>query len=161
KQGQAVLSPEVSPVAVLLTALGLAAWGAPLVVDRSRLVLARWLAAAGPAAARDDATGPLVAGALVEMAHVLVPFFLATAVVGAGAVIAQVGWSVNGTLLAPDLTRLSPARAWKRIFSAAGAMNLVKAVVKIAIVLGVAWHVLRRVGAEAVATPAMTSGALL
>jgi flagellar biosynthesis protein FlhB len=161
KEGQVVLSPEVSPVAVLFAALALASWGAPMALGRSRLVLGSWLAAVGPAAAGDAAVAPLAARALLEMAHVLVPFFLVTAVVGAGAVIAQVGWSPNASLLAPDLSRLSPARGARRIFSAAGAMNLAKAVVKIVVVLALATWILRQLGAEAVATPAMTPAALL
>ena len=161
KQGQVVLSPEVSPVAVLLAALALASWGAPVALGRSRLVLGSWLAAVGPAAAGDAAVLPLAARALLEMAHVLVPFFLVTAIVGAGAVVAQIGWAPNPALLAPDLARLSPARGAGRIFSANGAMNLVKAIAKIVVVLALATWVLRSTAGDVVTTPELSPAALL
>ena len=161
QHGQVVLSPEVSPVAVLLAALALGSWGAPIALDRSRIVLAGWLAAVGPAAAHDDPAWPMVVRTLLQIGAVLGPFFIATAVVGAGAVIAQVGWSVNPELAAPDIARLSPAKGLGRIFSASGAVNLVKAVVKIAVVLGVAYRVLVKTGTEAVAAPGMTLDGIL
>src|SRR5262249_55733507 len=105
KQGQVILSPEVSPVAVLLTALALASFGAPQLLARRRLLLRGWLAAAGPAAAGADPVGavwPLLTGAVGQLGHALLPFVLGLAVVGVGAVIAQVGWSVNGGLVLPD-----------------------------------------------------------
>ncbi|HYR96228.1 MAG TPA: EscU/YscU/HrcU family type III secretion system export apparatus switch protein [Candidatus Binatus sp.] len=161
RHGQVILSPEVSPVAVLLTALAIGSWGAPLVLERSRIALAGWLAAVGPTAAHDDPAGPMVVRTLLQIGAVLAPFFVATAAVGAAAVIAQVGWSVNPELVAPDAGRLSPAKGLGRIFSANGAVHLVKAVVKIVIVLGVAYRVLLRTGTEAVAAPGMTNDGIL
>src|SRR5262249_54015888 len=88
-------------------------------------------------------------------------FFVATAAVGATAVIAQVGWQVNPQNLAPDPTRLSPAKGLGRLFSANGAVLLLKAVLKIAVVLGVAYRVMLRTGAEAVPAPGMTLDGIL
>jgi flagellar biosynthetic protein FlhB len=161
RRGQIAVSSEVSPVAVLLAALALAAWGAPLVLDRSRLVLSSWLASVGPAAIHDDAAWPPIAGALLQIGTVLAPFFLTIAAVGAGAMIAQVGWSMNPELLAPDPGRVSVAKGAKRIFSANGAVNLVKAVVKILVVLGVAYRVLLRTGLDGIAAPGMSLDTIL
>src|SRR5437773_538458 len=57
--------------------------------------------------------------------------------------------------------RVSPANGLKRIFSANGAMNLVKAVVKIALVAAVAYRVLLRTGAEAIGASGMTPAELI
>jgi flagellar biosynthetic protein FlhB len=146
---------------VLLAALAVVSWGGPHAVARARLVLGGWLMAIGPAAAHDDAVWPLIARALGQVGSLLVPFFLATACVGVGAVIAQVGWSVNPEVVFPDLSRVSPASGWKRIVSTQGAANLVKAIAKIALVLGIAWRTLWRTGADAVAAPGMTPDVLL
>ena len=40
KHGQVALSPEVAPVAVLLAALALGSWGAPVALARGRTALA-------------------------------------------------------------------------------------------------------------------------
>jgi flagellar biosynthetic protein FlhB len=161
RHGQIVLSPEVSPIAVLLTALALGVWGAPHVLGHTRVWLGSWLAAVGPLAARDDATWPAIARALTDVARLLVPFFLATVVVGVGAVVAQVGWAATPELVMPDAARLSPGRGVQRIFSLAGAANLVKAVAKIMLVVLVAYRVGLATGLEAIATPAMTPGEIL
>jgi flagellar biosynthetic protein FlhB len=155
------LSPEVSPVAVLLAAIAIVTWGAPVTLERSRLVMRSWLAAVGPVGASDTGVDALLAQALLQVGGVLLPFLLATALVGAGAMIAQVGFGTYPNLLAPDPSRVSPAKGWQRIFSAAGAMNLVKAVLKIAVVLGIAWHVLWRVGTEALSATDMPLDVLL
>jgi len=92
KHGQVALSPEVAPVAVLLAALAIASWGAPLALARSRTALAGLLAASGPIAAHDDPVGPLLVRTLLTFGWLLSPFCAAAALVGSGAVIAQVGW---------------------------------------------------------------------
>jgi flagellar biosynthetic protein FlhB len=160
KKGQVPVSPEVSPVAVLLVALVVTTWGAPAMLAQSRLVLRGWLAASGPTAAHGDAVWPLLAHALLQLLGVLAPFFLATALAAGTAMVAQVGWRVNPSLLAPELGRMSPMKGFQRIFSVGGAANLLKAIVKIVVVLGLAWHVLKDVSADAVAAPLMSVDAL-
>jgi flagellar biosynthetic protein FlhB len=149
KLGQVVLSPEVAPVAALVAALAMAELGAPGLLRQARLALASWLAAIGPTAAHDDPVGPLVWRATVELLAVLAPFFVVVAVAGIGAVVAQVGWHPNPALVAPDPERISLTRGWKRIVSPHGVASLVKAIAKIAIVLGVAHRVVLADGAAA------------
>jgi flagellar biosynthesis protein FlhB len=155
KKGQIVLSPEVSPVAVLLAALAVASWGAPEMVARSRLVLRAWLAAVGPVGSSDDSLWPLFSQTLHELGTLFAPFFLMVSVVGVGTVIAQVGFQVNPELLMPQLSRLGLASGAKRLFSAQGTANLVKAVVKIVVVLTIAYQVLWAFGQMAIVAPAM------
>lgn len=155
KHGQVVLSPEVAPVAVMLAALTVASWGAPELVARSRIVLRAWLAAVGPVAANDDSVLPLFSQAAHELGTLFAPFFLMVAVVGVGTVVAQVGFQVNAELVLPQLSRLGLAAGAKRLFSAQGVANLVKAVVKITVVLTIAYQVLWSFGQMAIVAPAM------
>ncbi|MGH7894688.1 MAG: EscU/YscU/HrcU family type III secretion system export apparatus switch protein [Candidatus Binatia bacterium] len=155
RHGQVVVSPEIAPVAALFTALVMASWGAPILVRRTRTMLAGWLAAVGPTAAQDDPVAPLLWRATGELAAVLGPFFLAIAVVGIGTVIAQVGWHVTPELVAPDPERIGFERGRKRIFSLQGVANLLKAVAKIVLVLAVAQRVLVTFSAGALAASLM------
>ena len=164
RHGQVVLSPEISPVVVLLTALGLASVGAPLLLARSRLLLAGWLSAIGPAGAGNDvldAVLPLLARSGSQMGSVLVPFFIAVAVVGGVTVLLQVGWSINPELLIPDLNRMSPGNGIRRIFSTGGAVNLLKSLLKVVIVLLVAYRVLKHVGPGTIAATGMSPDEVL
>ena len=164
RQGQVVLSPEVSPVVVLLTALALASFGAPLLLARSRVMVGGWLAAVGPAGAGNDvldAVMPLLARSGTGMAGVLLPFFVAVAVVGGITVGLQVGWSPNPELLFPDVNRLSPGNGIRRIFSSGGAVNLVKSLLKIGVVFLVAYRVLKAMGPGTIAATGMSPAEIL
>jgi len=155
KKGQVLLSPELSPIAVLLMAVSIATVGGPLALSRTRGVLATWLAAVGPTAAHDDPTWPLVSRALQDVLGFLAPFFLATCVAGVAVVVAQVGWKVTPEVLAPDFGRISPAKGFKRLFSPTAAVELLKSVVKIGIVLVLADSVIKGFLGEVISTPGM------
>ena len=142
KKGQVVLSPEVSPVVVLCTVLMVASSGLPVLLARSRVILRTWLAAIGPLAAHDDSSWALLTRTLLDLLGTLAPFFLMAAAAGTGAVIAQVGWRVTPELALPKFERLSPANGWKRLFSPASVVNLVKGIVKIGLVGLVAYGVI-------------------
>ncbi len=155
KKGQVLLSPELSPIAVLLMAVTIATLGGPLALSRTRGVLASWLAAVGPTAAHDDPTWPLVARALKDVLAFLAPFFLATGVAGVGTVVAQVGWKVTPELIAPDPGRISPAKGFQRLFSPNAAAELLKSIVKIGIVLLLSYSVITGFLGDAISTPGM------
>lgn len=161
RHGQVVVSPEISPVAVLCLVLAVAAWGAPLLIDQTKVILVEWLAAAGPAAVNDDPVTPLAWRAVAGLGGVLGPFFLGIAVVGIGAVVAQVGWHPSPELVAPDPSRIGFAAGFKRLFSLQGVAGLVKAVVKIGLVAAVGWQVVVDVGGDALAASTMPVESIL
>jgi len=156
RRGQVVLSPEVSPVAVLFAILALATWGTPQVLGQLRTMIAQWLATIGPTVAADAAFGPLVARAVLGVASWLVPFLLLTGAIGVAAVVAQVGWNPRPSLLAPDVGRLSPGRGLRRIVSPQGAFVLAKSIAKVVVVLAVAYQTIRGILGAALATPLMS-----
>ncbi|HZP41929.1 MAG TPA: EscU/YscU/HrcU family type III secretion system export apparatus switch protein [Candidatus Binatia bacterium] len=158
KHGQVVRSGDLSPIAEILCALLLVSWGGPHLLEQSRTILRDWLQQAGPLAANHEGLGavaPLVGRTLVQTGTLLVPFFFAMALAGGGAVLAQVGWSPNPALLLPDANRVNPASGFRRLFSADGAMSLLKAALKIGVALALAYRVVRGVSADAVAAPRM------
>jgi flagellar biosynthetic protein FlhB len=66
----------------------------------------------------------------------LAPFFLAMIVVAIGSSVALGGFSINTEAMAPKLSKLSPLKGMKRIFSAKGLVELVKALAKFALIGG-------------------------
>jgi len=159
KHGQVAMSPEIAPVVVLGTILLVASSGAPALLRQGELVLRSWLAAVGPTAAHDDSPMPLLLRALREIGAVLAPFLLAIGAAGTAAVVAQVGFHPNAELLVPDPGRL--AGGPQRIFSLQSLANLVKSIVKIAVVGAVAWHVVAGLSQAAVAAPGMSAAEIL
>jgi flagellar biosynthetic protein FlhB len=155
RDGAIVVSPEIAPVAVLCLVLGIGTWGAPVLVHRTGAMLVEWLAAAGPIAAGDGPLGPLGWRTAASLAGALAPFFLAVALVGIGAVVAQTGFRLRPALAAPDPARITFAAGWKRLVSVDGVATLAKALAKIALVLGVGWRVLGSVGGGALDASAL------
>jgi flagellar biosynthetic protein FlhB len=164
KRGQVPRSVEIGPAAQLLVFLGIASVGAPWAVGQARNVMVTWLAAPARVAGHDDFVGaltPLAVGSAGAMLAVVAPLLLATAVVGIGVMVAQVGWQPNLELLAPDAARLSPGAGLRRVFSPDGLINLPKGILKMGLLFWAAYAVLLEVGSEAIATPDMTVDQLL
>jgi flagellar biosynthetic protein FlhB len=155
RDGVVVVSAEIAPVAVLGLVLGIGTWGAPVLVHRTGAMLVDWLAAVGPTAADDAPLGPLAWRTAVSLAGALVPFFVAVALVGMGAVVAQAGFRLRPALAAPDPARVTLAAGWQRLVSVDGVATLAKALAKIALVVGVGWRVLVGVGGDALGASAM------
>jgi flagellar biosynthetic protein FlhB len=164
KRGQVPRSMEIGPAIQLLVFLALASVGAPWALGQARSVMVTWLAAPARVAGHGDFLGavtPLATGSAMAMLAVCAPLLLATAVSGIGVMVAQVGWKPNLELVAPDLTRLSPAAGLRRVFSPDGLINLPKGLLKVGLLFWVAYEVLIEVGSQAVATPDMTTDQLL
>lgn len=159
EQGQVVLSPEVSPVLVLAAILAAASLGGPLLLRRSGALLRDSLRAVASGMADSEMRTGLVGPALLDMAALLAGVLVLVGAVGSAAVVAQVGLAFHPALILPKASRLGGG--WKRLWSGQSLAGLVKAVAKIGVVLGVAWHVLFSLGGASVAAPAMAPPELL
>jgi len=155
RRGAVVVSPEAAPTAALVAGLGVATVAGPALVRAGRLVIADWLAAAGSVSAHGDGVAPLAWRSAAALVPPLASVLLAVAAVGVGAVVAQVGWRPDPRLVAPDPARLRAAAGWRRIAWPHGAAALVKAMVKVALVLAVTWRILVSMGGDALDAAAL------
>jgi len=73
----------------------------------------------------------------------LAPLAGTLVVVALGVNFAQVGFVLSWKPLAPKLSALSPTRGFGRIFSKQGGVELVKSLIKVALIAGIAWLTLR------------------
>jgi flagellar biosynthetic protein FlhB len=78
----------------------------------------------------------------------LAPLLALVAVAGVAMNLSQSGLVLTGSALQPKLNRLNPGAGLKRLFSAEGLMNLVKAIVKMAVISLVVWMTLKGQFAE-------------
>lgn len=81
----------------------------------------------------------------------MAPLFAAALVAGVAINLVQVGFNVNTSRLSPQLDRINPAQGLKRIFSQRALFELVKAILKIAIVGLVTYFYVRGQLSEALA----------
>ena len=153
EQGQAPLSRE------LVTAAGLGA-------------VALTLAMAGPDLARglgarlrdmlvsDVSPGVALQQAGLAWASAAAPILGAAGLAGAAAVLLQTQFLLHGAALVPDLARLDPRRGLKRVFSLNNAVDVLKAVVKFAVMGWAVWSVMAGVWPVLGATTGWTAGTL-
>ena len=93
----------------------------------------------------DASTVPTLATSVLGVvALMLLPFAGLIAMAGVGASVAQNGFMISTKALAPKFSRISPAAGVKRLFSKRSAVELAKALMKIAVVGGVVtWTLLK------------------
>ena len=76
---------------------------------------------------------------LVQVAKVLVPLFLTFMLLAFGVLYSQVGLLFTWEPLTPKLNKLNPISGIKRLFSPNSLVTLVQNVLKVSLVVGVAW----------------------
>ena len=140
EEGNVPRSMEVISVVVLFTGLiGLTALGPRMVELGGSMFTRLW-----PDAGTQELTQANAVSLARELgwlfAAILAPFVGMIAVAGIGANVLQTGIMLSLKPIAPKANRISPATGLKRIFSKRGAMELIKSLIKIAVVAGaVAW----------------------
>ena len=136
EQGQTPLSRDV------VTVSGLAAM--TLVVAMLAPGLVRTLEHRLTAMLSNPATDPGVAlqNAALAILEFVLPIAGTVALAGSAAVLLQTGWLVHTEALMPDLTRLSPLRGIKRLFSMNNTIEAAKSLAKVAVIGWAVWHVL-------------------
>jgi len=142
ERGQVARSVELSSFLVLLASLLALAALAPQ-LGRG---LGRFLVGGIDAAftvSLDAGTLPILSRLWVgEALRLLAPLWLILLVVGIAASVAQVGFSVNGALLAPKPERIDPLAGFRRLFSKRSGFELAKSLVKMAMLLAITWWTL-------------------
>jgi len=143
EKGQVAISREIPSVAILLVALGVFSIAGSWMFGRLSTLMRHVFQNAATTERFDI---PLVTTILAQMVDqvfiVLLPIMGAALVAGVGAHVAQIGFLFTGKPLAPKLDKLNPIAGMKRFFSLRSLAELVKALVKVIIIGGVAVLVL-------------------
>ncbi len=85
----------------------------------------------------------LLNGMLTEMLLTLLPFFIFGVAITLLVSIYQVGWKVTTKPMQPKLSKFNPINGFKRIFSKDSLFELVKSIVKVAIIIYIAYSNIR------------------
>jgi flagellar biosynthetic protein FlhB len=142
--GRIPQSVEITSATVLLAAL-LATWrGGDAAIASLRESMRRSLLAVSKLDLTPAQLGDVLHGMLHDLTTVVVPILTATAIAGLVATVAQVGLQFTGKRIMPDLSKMSPASGLQRIFSTKGLFDLLKAVVKIALIGWLSWKIIRQ-----------------
>jgi flagellar biosynthesis protein FlhB len=138
EEGNVARAHGVAGAAVLLAGAALLGLGGGPLVDRLELVVRLGLSP-DPAAMRDPTQLLAAAAPVVAVGFgIAAAFVLVVAVAGLLADIAVGGWVFSPKPLAPDPSRIDPVAGFGRLFSRAAAIEMVKALIKFAVVAAVA-----------------------
>ncbi len=85
----------------------------------------------------------LVRTGMIRLLLILLPIFLIGFAVAFISNLIQVGWAPTGKPLQPKLSKINPMKGFKRIFSAQSLMELVKSIMKVALIGLVAYNYLK------------------
>lgn len=146
EKGQILKSVEVNTAAILVAGAAFLQWVLP---SMSRAFAELTVSTFQGAATFDlsPATLRVRAMALGLMALRLVaPLLFGLAVVGVVSNVGQFGFLLSGQALQPQFSRVNPAEGFKRLFSSRTLVELVKTIIKVAVIGGFAWQALQDKG---------------
>jgi flagellar biosynthetic protein FlhB len=137
EEGQVPRSRELNTLA-LLAAAGFGVW---LAAERLRSDLSGLLRAGLTIDAAEAADPSRMGGRFValsfEAAAAVAPLLAVLLLVALVAPMLLSGWLVSSKALAPDFSRLNPAKGFRNMFSTSGLAELAKAIAKVVLIAGV------------------------
>ncbi len=139
KKGQVARSRELVSVAVLAACLICFHFQASGAVERLMNLMRSTFRRSVTVTLSTDSVPAIFAQTVLEMIILLAPLFLSIVLAGLAANALQVGFRITAEGVTPKLSKLSPFEGFKRLFALPSLMELVKSVIKLAIVGFVAY----------------------
>ena len=141
KQGQVAVSRDVSTAAVLLGGIGLLAATLPVGLQRMTEMTRQGLTLSFPMAFYEEMSTDHVYSIIIQTGMTVfalsLPVVVGIVLMGSGASLLQTGLLWNSTGLKLDWSRINPGKGLKRLASFRSVMELIKGLLKIAIITGV------------------------
>ena len=141
RQGRVARSPEIAHAVVLLALTGVLATQGPAFVAGCRDLFTYFLGRMGALDLTPQGIVSLQTTVAPAVLALVAPIALGALASGLAANLLQVGLHVSGQPLTPKLDRIDPFKGARRIFSPEGGVELLKALLKVAVIGWVAWGV--------------------
>ena len=143
EEGQVAKSRELASVAVLGASLLYFYFGASGLMTRIMDMMKSHFVRSGSTTLTIDSIQPLAMDMILQTFVILAPFLVMIIVASLAANLLQVGFMFTPKALAPKLSKIDPLTGFKRMFSLQSLAELVKSILKIAIITLVAWLTVR------------------
>jgi flagellar biosynthetic protein FlhB len=144
-EGQIPQSVEVTAAAVLLTAVVVTSHRGPALIGTLREMMRTSLLAASATDFTPMQMGAVMRGVVRDSVAVVWPILACTGAIGIVATAAQVGVRLVPKRVRPDPSKLSLASGMQRIVSKRGGVEVLKALLKIALVGWITWRLVHGV----------------
>ncbi len=138
-EGQVFRSQEVLSVGMLLIGVSVLGFGTPWGIERLQRIMSSLLLASNTTELDISSFQSLAMSLGTQVVLVMLPLMGTLMVAGIMLNIAQFGWNFTFKPLIPKFSKINPVSGLKRIFSVQGLFQFFKSVMKILIVLPVAY----------------------
>jgi flagellar biosynthetic protein FlhB len=145
KKGQVAQSREIPSVMILMTAMAFFYFGGSWMIGNLSQVISGVYGQLDTL--RLDAVSEVSAFSLAifkKTLLILIPFFVPILIAGLGGNIGQIGFEMHGEPMRPKLTKLNPISGLKKLVSLRSLVELVKSVIKILFIGGIAFGIVKK-----------------
>src|SRR6185312_9293141 len=142
KEGDVAKSADLAQVCALAGAFGALALGGGMLARNLAASLMPFIAHPDTIELHGQAGAAVAWQVMAAAGPILAAVLGATMLAGVGGNLVQHGVLFTTAKLKPDLSKLSPAQGFKRLFGIDGLMNFLRAALKVLLVSAVAWWVL-------------------
>ena len=145
RKGQVAQSREIPSVLIILTAMGIFYFAGSWVIGNMFDVIRSVYEQLDTLRLNEIAdVHAFSAGIFEKVFLILIPFFLPLLIVGVAGNIGQIGFEFHSEPLRPKLNKFNPISGLKKLVSLKSLVELVKSILKILVVGGVAYGVLKK-----------------
>lgn len=157
-KGQVPSTKELSPVVVFFGAMGMIAMWAPLAWQHIQRTGTDWFQKSGNQIVTSDTLYGIAIDIVESGMVIILPFALVVMVLAVLATVIQTGplWVEEG--LKPKISKLNPVSGLKKIISLRGVAELIKSLLKLAILAGIAYLILQEHIQDIVEIPGLSVG---
>jgi flagellar biosynthetic protein FlhB len=142
-KGQVAKSPEVASAAILLACTIFFYFGSGGMVERLMDLTSWTLRESGTTAVSLNTINALIWGWTWKLFLVMAPLQLTVVIAGLLANYIQIGFIFSTETLAPKFEKIDPIKGFQRLFALRSLVELVKSLLKMAIVTAVVWFTLK------------------
>jgi flagellar biosynthetic protein FlhB len=142
-KGQVAKSPEVASAAILLACTIFFYFGSGGMVERLMDLTSWTLRESGTTAVSLNTINALIWGWTWKLFLVMAPLLLTVVIAGLLANYIQIGFIFSTETLAPKFEKIDPIKGFQRLFALRSLVELVKSLLKMAIVTVVVWFTLK------------------
>jgi flagellar biosynthetic protein FlhB len=143
EEGQVAKSRELASVAVLGASLLYFYFGASGLITRIMDMMKSHFIRSGSTKLTIDNIQPLAIDTIFQIFVILAPFLVLIIVASLAANLLQVGFMFSPKAIAPKFSKIDPLKGFQRMFSLRSLAELVKSILKIAVITLVAWLTVR------------------
>ena len=143
KEGNVARSQEIPSAIILICSLGVFYFGGSYMFGKLPNIMSNWLMSLNSININETTIKYILYEIVIQLGIILLPLMITVFFAAITANIIQVGFMINGKALTPKLSKLNPINGIKKIFSIKSLAELLKSLIKITIIGGVGYIVIK------------------